>query len=62
MSKRGSRLEQSAKKQFISTGCKLNARLKGCGVHVLNSFGKHLNCDADLGGGSATEWFSMKQE
>ena len=55
-------LRQSRNKHFICTGCKPNARLKGCGMYGLTSFGKNLICDADLGGGSVTEWFSMEQE
>jgi hypothetical protein len=31
-------------------------------MYGLTSFGKNLICDADLGGGSVTEWFSMEQE
>jgi hypothetical protein len=53
MSKSGSCLRQSRNKHFISTWRKLNARLKGCEVYGLTSFGKNMICDADLGGGSA---------
>ena len=61
MSKSGSCLRQSRNKHFICTGRKLNARLKGCGLYGLTSFGKNLTCGADLGGGSALSGFQWNK-